>query len=290
MSCRLAKGVFFYFLMELLQAIQYLFIASGLSSPACDNAINQVLTVLGFLHICLQPYFCHVINASLTKNCVYLDRYVIIKRMCLIGGFLLFMRYPLSRIPSLNTMDAALSTEWLRGEKLCTYKTASMWHLGWSIPMADPSYYVMGASIHSFLMFAPFFVLYEKKGMIIQGIFLFITGPALAAYIAPNNLHEQASIWCFWSIAQISIMLFLIRETLIVQWGKNVSVLQGSKALTSSGKCRYFVSCEYCGSKPAIAAAVSTKVDAVVSTPAPAQRQRSATPSRSSAKPSGRGK
>lgn len=94
------------------------------------------------------------------------------------------------------------STEWLRGNALCTFKTKSMWHLGWSVPMADPSYYVVGASIHSFLMFAPFFVLYEKKGMILQGVFLFLFGPVLASMIS-SNLMEQASIWCFFSIAQV---------------------------------------------------------------------------------------
>ena len=100
-----------------------------------------------------------------------IDRYRIIKRLCLIGGFLLFIRYFLSFVPALNTMDlrSQPSTEWLRGNNLCTFKTSSMVHLGWSVPMADPSYYVMGASIHSFLMFAPFFALYEKKGMILQG-------------------------------------------------------------------------------------------------------------------------
>jgi len=69
--------------------------------------------------------------------------------------------------------------------------------------MADATYYVPGAAIHSFLMFAPFFALYEKKGMIIQGIFLWATGPMLASFIT-DNLMEQASIWCFFSIAQIS--------------------------------------------------------------------------------------
>merc|ERR1719487_1643652 len=99
------------------------------------------------------------------------------------------------------------STEWLRGDQLCAHLRPSRWHLGWSVPMADPSYYVVGASIHSFLMFAPFFVLYEKKGMVLQGIFLFVFGPGLASWISPN-LMEQASIWCFFSIAQISIWCF----------------------------------------------------------------------------------
>lgn len=109
------------------------------------------------------------------------------------------------------------STEWLRGEKICTFK--GRYHLAWSIPMTDPSYYVPSAAIHSFLMFAPFLALYEKKGMVIQGVFLFATGPGLASFTTPN-LMEQASIWCFFSIAQIFTMLFLIREKLIVHWGR----------------------------------------------------------------------
>jgi hypothetical protein len=174
--------------------------------------INRVLTLLGFLHICLQPYFCHVINASLTTSEKYRSNYDVIKRLCLIGGFLLFIRHFLAYIPTLNTMGINgenLSTEWLRGENLCTFKTNTMVHLGWSIPMADPSYFVMGAGIHSFLMFAPFFALYEKKGMVIQGIFLFAFGPVLAAMIS-DNLMEQASIWCFFSIAQVMLHVFNI--------------------------------------------------------------------------------
>lgn len=70
----LASGIFFFFTMEFLQFIQYLFIAPDLSldpNSPCQTTINQVLTLAGFLHICLQPYFCHVINASLTKSCKY---------------------------------------------------------------------------------------------------------------------------------------------------------------------------------------------------------------------------
>jgi len=212
----LAAGVFFFFTMELLQAIQYFFIAPSLDSPLCDNVINQVLTVAGYLHICLQPYFTHVLNASLTKNPVYLEKYTIIKRLCLLGGGMLFTRFLLSYQWE-TTLGDATSTEWLRGNKLCTYK--GNYHLAWSVPMADPTYVIPGTAIHSFLMFAPFFALYEKKGMVIQGIFLFAFGPILAGFITPN-LMEQASVWCFFSMAQIAIMLFFIRETLVVNWGR----------------------------------------------------------------------
>jgi FtsH-binding integral membrane protein len=83
---QLASGVFYFFVMELLQAIQYFFIAPNINSPICDTAINQFLTIFGFLHICLQPYFVQVINGSVTKDPKYIDRFVVIKRLCLIGN------------------------------------------------------------------------------------------------------------------------------------------------------------------------------------------------------------
>eukprot|EP00042_Codosiga_hollandica_P048397 m.542289 g.542289 ORF g.542289 m.542289 type:complete len:185 (+) comp57656_c0_seq20:634-1188(+) len=125
-NVELAAGIFFFFLMEFLQFIQYYFIASDLGDSKCDEISNKVLTLLGYLHICLQPYFCHVINASLTKNQKYRDIYVVIKRLCLIGGGMLFGRHLLTYWPEYfpSTMDVSnfKSTEWLRGDKLCTFK------------------------------------------------------------------------------------------------------------------------------------------------------------------------
>jgi len=214
----LASGVFFFFTMELLQAIQYFFIAPSLDSPICDTLPNKFLTIAGFLHICLQPYFCHVINSSLTKNEKYKDRYVVIQRLCLLGALSLFSRFLLSGVWETVDVEKHKSTEWLRGSKLCTYR--GNYHLAWSVPMADPTYVIPGAALHCFLMFAPFFALYEKRGMVTQGVFLFLSGPYLAGLITPN-LMEQASIWCFFSIAQVTVMLFFIRETLIIHWGRN---------------------------------------------------------------------
>jgi hypothetical protein len=57
---QLFLGALFFFSMELLQAIQYLFIAENINSPICNTQANKILTLLGYLHICLQPYFCHV--------------------------------------------------------------------------------------------------------------------------------------------------------------------------------------------------------------------------------------
>ena len=185
---------------QALQFVQYSFIAENLLDKKCEEMINKVLTVLGFLHICLQPYYTHVLNASMTHDpdnkhaaemiraeakprgtqteAAAVDAYIgtlrlkhakfsVIQKLCLVGGMLLFSRMALAYAPGWSTLDfagdakasavkpmvgnALASTEWLRGEKLCTWK--GNYHLAWSVPMADPTYNVMGAGIHSFLMF-----------------------------------------------------------------------------------------------------------------------------------------
>jgi len=234
-NTRLAIGIFWFFLMEFLQGFQFFFIDD------CSNWWNQALTLLGFIHICYQPYFTHIINSALTKNPKFLHQYDIVLRLCLFGGSLLLLRYVLAEfvpgyapsqpITSAYTewkasqgqavavaTNAQKTTEWLRSDvgQLCTFR--GKYHLAWSVPMADVSYWIPSAAIHSFLMFAPFFVM--KSNMIIQGFFLWLAGPYLASWITPN-LMEQASIWCFFSITQIGIMLFLIRETLILNWGRD---------------------------------------------------------------------
>ena len=94
---QLASGVFFFFTMELLQGFQYFIIADDLKSPQCDTFLNRALTLLGFLHICMQPYFCHVINASLTRSERYLWQYKVILRLSAIAGLWLFSRFCLGK-------------------------------------------------------------------------------------------------------------------------------------------------------------------------------------------------
>lgn len=226
-NTKLAIGVFYFFLMELLQGFQYFWIND------CSHPMNKFLTLLGFIHICYQPYFTHIINSALTKRQKLLDQYEVILRLCLVGGTALLARYflaefiwadsnaPISShftdwVGGKAPVGSCRTTEWLRGEALCTYK--GKFHLAWSVPMYQVSYWVPSAAIHSFLMFVPFFVL--KWNMVIQGVVLWATGPYLASWITPN-LQEQASIWCFMSIAQIGVMLFIIRETLVLHWGRD---------------------------------------------------------------------
>jgi len=112
--------------------------------------------------------------------------------------------------------------------------------LAWSVPLYDATYWSPSAAIHSFLMFSPFFVI--KTNMMFQGVILWATGPYLASWIT-DNLQEQASIWCFFSIMQIGIMLFVIRDHLLRGWGMHAEsarssggTANGSDSKSTAGK------------------------------------------------------
>jgi hypothetical protein len=221
-NLQLAIGVFYFFLMEFLQYFQYWFIDD------CDNEWNKWLTLAGFAHICYQPYFTHLINSAMTRDPKVLQMWIVILRICLVGGSMLLWRHfqtyiwaPDTHFPTIDQVDNVTgasqtdlptSTEWLRGEELCT--VSGKYHLAWVVPMADVSYYTPSAAIHSFMMFVPFFVTRMEIVMVLQGAILWAAGPFLAAWFT-ENLMEQASIWCFFSIAQIGAMLLLVRGRLL---------------------------------------------------------------------------
>lgn len=197
-NIRIGGGLFFFFTMEFLQGIQYFYIDD------CDNMINKVLTALGFLHIVCQPFFTHFICSSLAVSDVEKAKYKTILSLCAIGGVWLLLRVVMHPYASYHPSPECPNTEWLRGTEFCTF--SGNYHLSWSVPMYDQTYFSPGASVHFFLMFAPFMVIDRK--IFITGLFLLLTGPVLASYITPS-LYEQASIWCFYSCVQCCMMGYL---------------------------------------------------------------------------------
>ena len=202
-SLRLSSGMFFFFTMEFLQGIQYFYI------DQCDTTINKVLTVLGFIHICWQPFFSQFICSALAGDKIERAKYNVILGMCAIGAIWLFSRSVIAPWSHFPITEACPSTEWLRGDDWCTF--SGKYHLSWSVPMYEQTYFSPGASVHFFLMFAPFMVMGRK--MIVLGFFLMLSGPILASYIT-DSLYEQASIWCFYSCVQTAMMIAL-------WWGQN---------------------------------------------------------------------
>ncbi|XXQ36695.1 Family of unknown function (DUF5765) [Plasmodiophora brassicae] len=208
---RLAKGVFYFFLMECLQGVQYFVI------DECDNPVNKLLTVAGYLHICFQPFAVHWLKDF--NNPEMQARSEGIRRICFLGGVVLFAKflmYPWSTDEGIFAPGCVGggTREWLRGSRqqgICTYRGVR--HLAWSVPLYDSTYFSPGVGLHCFLMFAPYFSS-GKAVHLLFGSFFFLSGPFLATCLTPN-LQEQASIWCFFSIAQIAAMLVLIGPVLL---------------------------------------------------------------------------
>jgi len=188
----------------------------------CSNPWNKLWTILGFTHVCCQPFFAHLIHYSTTVNRKMRSYMRFTMRLCVVAAILSFTRFwPLAYLPFLNNDDVSgfspgldalgrkigwnstcgQTHEWLRGNQICTY--SGKYHLGWSIPMATPSYWVSGVSLHFFMMFVPFVCLGQGSALVpswVKGLFLMVTGPILAMLIT-GDLHEQAGFEShFWRL------------------------------------------------------------------------------------------
>lgn len=196
---KMAIGVFFFFTMELLQFFQYFWVNQ------CDHFMNQALTLLGFIHICMQPYFTHLLSVAYCNCPTQREQGRIVRKLCIVGGICLFGSWMFSGYQTSPPSLQCLPTDWVRAlekDGLCTYQGTV--HLAWSIPMMDPTYITPSTFLHCFLMFAPFLI--GDWVDVCTGLFLLITGPLLSMYIT-SSVYEQASIWCFHSIGQLFLIV-----------------------------------------------------------------------------------
>jgi hypothetical protein len=178
----MTMGVVYFVLMEALQYVQYQFIND------CKDPTNQFLTVVGFAHICFQPYFTHLMNFAVVEKPEKVAVAMAIKKLCLIQGVYMFSRWLFVDLENLDLGCAA--HDWVSGDSTCTYMGNV--HLAWKLPLRTHSYFWPCNNIHFFMMFAPFLVMGWQ--MAVPGVILFLTGPYLSTFFT-NNLHEQASIW-----------------------------------------------------------------------------------------------
>jgi len=197
----LLLGIWYFCAMELLQFFQYFWLDD------CAHPMNQFLTVIGFLHIAFQPYFTHLLGGAFITKPSKVAKMTAVRHLSLVAGVFMFSRYlmatPAHHIKQCDNVD------WLRGERTCTF--TGNYHLAWELPMYDATYFMPSNFIHFFMMFAPYIIMGPE--MWLHGLILFATGPLLSSYITPN-LYEQASIWCFFSIGQVTLATLMLRRGL----------------------------------------------------------------------------
>jgi len=165
--------------------------------------MNKFLTVLGFLHICFQPYFTHLLAGAFVQSEQRKSQYALIRRLCLVMGAYMFSRY-VFWTPEHAITSQCPNTDWIRGNTACT--RMGNYHLAWELPLTKPTYFMPSNNIHFFMMFAPFIA--TKQWL--PGLVLFLTGPFLSTFIT-DNLFEQAAIWCFFSICQVCLSVATLR-------------------------------------------------------------------------------
>lgn len=200
----LLAGIWYFVAMEALQFFQFFWLDAG-----CDDPINKALTVVGFIHICFQPLFTHILASAFMQSPEKKAQYKLVFRLCTLMGFYMFSRWVL-HTPKHDLATGCPQTEWIRGDTLCT--KMGTYHLAWSLPLTQPTYFMPSNNIHFFMMFAPFIALKQW----IPGTVLFLTGPFLSKFIT-DNLHEQAAIWCFFSICQICLAVGAFRFGLVTK-------------------------------------------------------------------------
>ncbi|WP_146094481.1 DUF5765 domain-containing protein [Xanthomonas arboricola] len=191
----------FFSLMEILQAFTYTVINS------CSNPMNQVATLLGFLHIAIQPFFINAISLyfipevakNKVKNYAYFACFV-----CLI--LMILKIYPFewaSHIP--------------KGTALCSDRLCSVsgnWHIAWELPVND----ILSVTIFGFkVVWAPYvfaaFIVPLAYGSWRFTIFHLFLGPILAR-LTTDNPNEFPAVWCLLSIG----FLLLVIKTPVRSW------------------------------------------------------------------------
>jgi hypothetical protein len=182
-------GIGYFSLMEILQYFQYQVIDD------CTD-YNEMLTLLGYLHICFQPFFVNIWLFAFARNPPFVFLY-----LSLVAGVLLASRV-------LFVKDDELCNG--KQEPLCGPKTCSFSgerHIAWNVRLRAPGKYWFTPSIglHFFMWVAPALVLFQLKPLVA----LLVTGPYLG--LLTQNIHEQPAIWCYTSISQMVVTYILLK-------------------------------------------------------------------------------
>ncbi|PIZ70954.1 hypothetical protein COY07_05835 [Candidatus Peregrinibacteria bacterium CG_4_10_14_0_2_um_filter_43_11] len=194
----------YFSLMEALQAFTYPYI------NMCDSPVNQVLTVLGFMHIAFQPFFINAVSLYFIPEKVKKKVAPFAYFFCFIGAIILLLKlYPFQLTG--NWMSACvMENEAICGTSLCS--VSGSWHIAWGIPLNDMPKYIYSLAYYTPAFFIP--LLYGSWRMT---TYHFLVGPFLA-YFLTSNPNEWPAVWCLFSAGLIlAAIVTPLRKHLRVQ-------------------------------------------------------------------------
>lgn len=176
-------------LMELLQGFTYWWI------DICDSPPNQVLTLLGYLHIAFQPFFANMISMYFLPEKVQQRIGTWVYALCFAGAIAMIVDiYPFewAQHSKLHMLDST---------KLCS--VSGDWHIAWHVPVFDTSWARFGFVKEPYFMLV--FLLPLLYGSWKFTLYHILTGLVLSVLLTRDS-HETAAVWCLLSIGLLAIV------------------------------------------------------------------------------------
>ena len=196
--------------MELLQAGTYVWI------NLCDAPPNQILTLLGYLHIAFQPFFVNMVAMYFIPEEVKYKIKNVVYALCSVAAVLMMLKmYPMAWAG-----HCLPGIEGFCGTEACS--VSGDWHIAWQLPlnglMSDiPENTIRFPwGLHAFTYICASFVLPILYGSWRFVGFHYLIGPWISD-ILTFNPNEYAAVWCLFSIALcVSVIKTPIRKYLHV--------------------------------------------------------------------------
>jgi hypothetical protein len=185
----------YFSLMELLQAFTYSVI------DQCSLPSNQLLTLLGYLHIAFQPFFINALSLHFLPKEKRARLVVPVYTICFIATLVMLLQlFPFSWAGVCQP-----------GQPLCALNLCSVsgnWHIAWNVPLNGLSFTVGSYTIGAYLAayFVAGFIMPFIYGIWRGTIFHLLVGPGLAM-LTTDNANEWPAVWCLLSIGIVMLIL-----------------------------------------------------------------------------------
>ena len=198
--------------MELLQAATYIYI------DQCDLPPNQILTLLGYLHIAFQPFFANMVAMYFIPEQVKQRIQVWVYTLCAVSAVAILIKlYPFAWAGK-----CIIGVEGFCGDQACS--VSGDWHIAWQLPLngllshdiSPFNWFSFNYGLHAIAYILAAFLLPVIYGSWRFVGFPYLVGPWISDLLT-SDPNEYCAVWCLFSIALcVSVIKTPIRKYLHV--------------------------------------------------------------------------
>lgn len=189
----------YFSLMELLQAFTYQVINQ------CGSETNQVLTLLGYLHICFQPFFVNALSMYFLPEKKKANIAIPAYGVCFVASIIMIIQL----------QHFSWAGPCVQGEPLCAKMLCSVsgnWHIAWDLPLNGlaltfkTAFFTFRVPAFIAAYFVASFLMPFIYGAWRGTVFHLVMGPFLA-WLTTDNMNEWPAVWCLLSIGIIMLVI-----------------------------------------------------------------------------------